>query len=64
MGIAAGGVTRKIGIAPGAKWIACRGLEGSSGVIQCIQWLMAPTDLKGRNPDPDKRPHVSSHSYL
>lgn len=24
---------------------------------------MAPTDLAGNNPDPDKRPHSTGHSY-
>jgi serine protease AprX len=31
--------------------------------ISCLQFLLAPTDVKGKNPDPMKRPHVTSHSY-
>lgn len=31
--------------------------------LNCLQFFAAPTDLEGRNPNPDVRPHVSSHSY-
>jgi subtilisin family serine protease len=60
----AAGRTQGIGIAPDAKWVACRGLaSGTTSILKCIQWLLAPTDLAGKNPNPDLRPHVSSHSY-
>lgn len=29
-----------------------------------MQFFLAPTDLKGQNPNPDLRPHVTSHSYF
>lgn len=61
MGIAAG--SKGIGVAPGAKWIACRGFSTSGGILTCVQWLLAPTNLKGEDPNPDLRPHVTSHSY-
>jgi len=63
-GIANGGLKgRKVGISPESKWIHCL-RQGGSTVIQCIQWLLAPTNLRGNNGDTNKRPHVTSHSYL
>lgn len=32
-------------------------------LLSCLQWMLAPTDLDGRNPDPYKRPHVLSNSW-
>lgn len=57
----------KIGMAPAATWTACRSLgPGASRatVLKCLEWFLAPTDVNGRNPKPDKRPHITSHSYL
>lgn len=58
---------RQIGVAPGAKFIGCRnmhvGIGRPSTYIDCLQFMVAPTDLAGRNPDPSKRPHVISNSY-
>jgi len=57
----------QIGVAPEAKWINCRSLgPGASArtVLACLQFFLAPTDLQGNNADPNKRPHVTSHSYL
>ena len=28
-----------------------------------MQWMLAPTDLKNKNPDPDKAPDVISNSW-
>jgi subtilisin family serine protease len=56
-----------IGVAPKAKFRHCRSMSRGSGTLQqildCLQWLVAPTDVDGKNPDPTKRSHVSSHSY-
>ena len=30
---------------------------------ECAQWFLAPTDLTGANPDPDKAPDVISNSW-
>merc|ERR1712178_63648 len=61
------GYGRGIGLAPKAKFSHCRALSRGSGSLQtlmnCLQWLAAPTDVDGNNADPSKRPHVSSHSY-
>jgi len=58
---------RKIGVAPDAKWIGCRMMEGGYArpvtILSCLQFFMAPTDLRGNNPNPDKRPHSTGHSY-
>jgi len=57
----------QIGVAPQATWISCRSLgPGASArtVLVCLQFFLAPTDLNGANPQPDRRPHVTSHSYL
>jgi subtilisin family serine protease len=57
----------QIGVAPGAKWIGCRNMNAGAGTpasyIECMQWMLAPTDLKGKNPDPDRAPDVISNSW-
>lgn len=61
------GGENKIGVAPGAKWIACKGCASSlcsdSDLLDCFQWALAPTDLSGGNPDPKKAPHVMNNSW-
>ena len=56
-----------LGVAPGAKWIACRnmdrGVGASSTYLGCLEFFLAPTDLSGKNPRPEKRPHVIGNSY-
>lgn len=57
----------QIGVAPKAKWIACRNMErgwGSpSSYIECFEWFLAPTDLQGENPDPSMAPDVINNSW-
>ncbi|MFO1337328.1 MAG: S8 family serine peptidase [Burkholderiaceae bacterium] len=59
--------THQTGVAPGAKWIGCRNMNAGNGTpatyIECMQWMLAPTDLKNKNPDPDKAPDVISNSW-
>jgi subtilisin family serine protease len=63
------GVGNQIGVAPGAKWIAARaystgGALGSlSTLMEALQWMLAPTDLAGMNPDPSKAPHAINNSW-
>ncbi len=61
-----GGVNQ-IGVAPGAKWIGCRNMNAGNGTpatyIDCMQWMLAPTDLAGNNPDPDLAPDIISNSW-
>ena len=61
------GGSNQIGVAPGAKWIGCRNMNAGNGTpatyIECMQWMMAPTDLAGNNPDPDRAPDIISNSW-
>lgn len=61
------GLGHQIGMAPSAKWIACRNMDVGVGrpstYIECLQFFVAPTDLSGNNPDPTKRPDVIDNSY-
>ncbi|NIM00152.1 MAG: S8 family serine peptidase [Acidobacteria bacterium] len=69
MGISVGddGSTRQTGVAPGAKWMGCRNSDLLGGTpatyVECFQWLLAPTDLAGSNPDPALAPHVINNSW-
>lgn len=66
-GVGDDGAGNQIGVAPGAKWIACRNMDNGTGrpssYLECLQFFLAPTDLNGANPDPSKRPHVIANSY-
>jgi serine protease AprX len=66
-GVGDDGNLHQIGMAPGAKWIACRNMDSGVGrpstYIECFQFFMAPTRLDGSNPRPDLRPDVISNSY-
>ncbi len=63
-----GGVNQ-IGVAPGAKWISCKGGDQVSNylltneLLTCAQWILAPFDLNGQNPDPSMRPNVVNNSW-
>jgi len=61
------GVANQIGVAPGAKWIGCRNLGSASGTtsshIECMQWMLAPTNLAGSAPRPDLAPDVMNNSW-
>lgn len=57
----------QVGVAPGAKWIGCRNMNAGAGTPaqynECAQFFLAPTDLNGANPDPDRAPDVISNSW-
>lgn len=61
------GGTNKIGVAPGARWIAAKGCESGScseaSLLASGQWIVAPTDANGQNPRPDLAPHVVNNSW-
>jgi subtilisin family serine protease len=61
------GGANRIGMAPGAQWIACKACASNScsasSLLECGQFIAAPTDLAGNNPDPSKRPHVVNNSW-
>ncbi len=56
-----------IGVAPGAEWIAAKGCEdfgcSESSLLASGQWVLAPTDLAGDDPDPSKRPDIVNNSW-
>jgi len=57
----------KIGVAPEAKWMACRNMDRGYGspstYLECFEFFLAPTDLTGENPDVSKAPHVINNSW-
>jgi subtilisin family serine protease len=61
------GAGNQVGVAPGAKWIGCRNMDDTAGTParynECAQWLLAPTDLAGNNPDPAMAPDIVSNSW-
>ena len=62
-----GPFTPDVGVAPGAQWIAAKGCEdlgcSEQALLSAGQWILAPTDLAGANPDPSKRPDVVNNSW-
>jgi len=56
-----------IGVAPRAKWIACRNMERGVGkpstYIECFEWFLAPTDLNNELPNPNLAPDVINNSW-
>jgi subtilisin family serine protease len=63
------GGSNKIGVAPGAQWIGCRAMdidgEGTPDTyIGCLEFMVAPTDLSGNNPDPSKAPVAVNNSWF
>jgi len=74
IGLVAGGtedLAEQIGVAPVARWIACKGCESSSctelALTRCADWMVAscPIGVDPGSPtcDPDKRPHVVNNSW-
>jgi subtilisin family serine protease len=57
-----------IGVAPGAKWISCKGWQDSgfgteAGLIACGQFMVCPHRYNGSNPDCRLAPHLVSNSW-
>lgn len=58
------GGTNQVGVAPGAKWIAAYGCcPDNETLLEAQQFMVAPTDLTGNNPDPSKRPDALNQSW-
>jgi subtilisin family serine protease/N-acetylneuraminic acid mutarotase len=62
------GGANHIGMAPDANWFACNGFKnGGSGyeaeLLECAEFVLAPWDLSGANPDPDLRADVVNNSW-
>jgi subtilisin family serine protease len=61
------GMGNQIGMAPGAKWIACRNMDVGNGTparyIECMQWFLAPYPVGGGQGDPTKAPDITINSW-
>jgi serine protease AprX len=61
------GQKNEIGMAPDAKWIACRNMNNGLGAIptyfECMQWFIAPTRVDGTGADTSKAPDVVNNSW-
>jgi subtilisin family serine protease len=62
------GAGNQIGVAPGAKWMACRSMNASGlgtpdTYIGCLEFMVAPWDLNGQNPDPSMAPVAVNNSW-
>jgi subtilisin family serine protease len=57
----------QIGVAPHATWIEAKGCESNScsdfALLSSAQFILAPTDLNGNNPDPSRRPDIVNNSW-
>ncbi len=55
------------GMAPKAQWMACRNLDSGVGhvpsYLNCMEFMLAPTDLAGNNPDPSMAPDIVNNSW-
>ncbi|MDY0110976.1 MAG: S8 family serine peptidase [Candidatus Krumholzibacteria bacterium] len=56
-----------IGVAPGARWIACRciasGWSSPSMLYEGFEWMLAPTPVGGGDSDPDRAPDVITTAW-
>jgi subtilisin family serine protease len=64
------GAGNQIGVAPGAKWIACRNMDEDEGTpatyTECFEWFIAPYPIGGdpfMDGDPAKAPHIINNSW-
>ena len=68
VGADAGG-TNQIGVAPGAKFIACRNMDQGNGTpatyLECMEWFLAPYPAGGTpaQGDPSKAPDLTTNSW-
>jgi len=57
-----------IGVAPGAKWISCKGLQDNgsgsqASLLACGQFMLCPHTYNGQQPNCALAPHVVSNSW-
>jgi serine protease AprX len=60
------GGENQIGVAPGAKWITARiddPFPTLDEIVDALEWMIAPTDLNGENPNTDMAPDIVSNSW-
>ena len=57
----------RYGVAPGAKWIGCRNMDEGAGTparyIECMQFMIAPTDSQRPERNPDLGADMVSNSW-
>ena len=71
LGTAVGGDggTNQIGVAPGAKFIACRNMDQGNGTpatyLECMEWFLAPYPVGGNTSQGDatKAPDITTNSW-
>lgn len=59
---------KQVGLAPGSSWIAARGFndQGKTTKERLLitgQYMLAPTDVEGENPDPEMAPDIVINSW-
>ncbi|HQR32709.1 MAG TPA: S8 family serine peptidase [Blastocatellia bacterium] len=63
------GAANQVGVAPGAKFIACRNMNLGDGkpstYLECIEWLLAPypNGATAAQGDPTKAPDITTNSW-
>ena len=63
------GAGYQIGVAPGARWIACRNMDRGWGApstyLECFEWFLAPYPITGTiaGGDPARAPHIINNSW-
>jgi uncharacterized repeat protein (TIGR01451 family) len=61
------GALNQVGVAPGARWIACRNMNSGIGSVSlyttCFQFALAPTDVSGNHPDPARAADITTNSW-
>jgi subtilisin family serine protease len=63
------GGSNQIGVAPGAMWFSCRSMDASGfgspdTYVTCLEFMIAPWNLDGQNPNPDLAPVAVSNSWF
>jgi bacillopeptidase F len=63
-----GGPGNRVGVAPGARWIAAKAADATGmlnvvHILQAMQWLLAPTNRAGEQPNPDMAPDIVCNSW-
>jgi serine protease AprX len=62
------GGSNQVGVAPQATWFSCRSMDATGfgseeTYVTCLEFMLAPWDLNGNNPDPSKAPSVITDSW-
>lgn len=63
------GSNNQIGVAPGAKFIACRNMDQGNGTpatyLECMEWFLAPYPVGGTpaQGDPGRAPDITTNSW-